>query len=388
LPGGGSGSAGMAESSALEAGPIPGLFLGRLPLESVKRAMAEVEEIQTSLLRHQVGENIVFHLNLPFPINFPTAPVFSLDNPKVGAIQAVAAQALSAFRLEGEAPYAGMATMHGIVRIYEQHCHIGWHKDRRYFEDCVVGVVLQNDLPGGEGLRFRPDARHAHQGDEFALKEVAGDCFMFQGDARNGWEHGFRMPEVTAGRRVSLTMRFYRMNHRQGAQGIGRWAQGMKHGMKGILFLHLMTNPQQSLDVATKPANCARCKVEYHEMPSSTTFPKLRRVVAQRLRLTPADIDDISLVWRDEQLQITRDNWYATKTRYIAQQEVQPVLRLVVTQGEQLNLQIGNVLAAVEEDRPNPHVRTVQPPSEPTELEAVASGKQTVCHESSAEGCM
>jgi len=153
----------------------------------------------------------VFHLNLPFPLGFPTAPVFRLGSEETACIERLACAARAAFALEDRYP---LETMHAIVRIYsaKDGSKIGWHKDKRCFEECVAGVVMENSLPRREGLRFRPD--EAHLGDEVGLVERSGDGFMFEGEARHGWEHGFSMPQDIEGehRRVTLTMRWYRTN--------------------------------------------------------------------------------------------------------------------------------------------------------------------------------
>jgi len=139
------------------AGPIPGLTLGRLPADVIRTALEETSRIHHLALRHQHGENIQYHLNLPFPINFPTGPVFPLGSPRSVAVERLARCLVEKFGLNEVEPYRSMGTMHGIVRIYDGDCSIGWHKDLKYFEECVLGVVLENTLPEGRGLRWRPD---------------------------------------------------------------------------------------------------------------------------------------------------------------------------------------------------------------------------------------
>ena len=183
-----------------------------------------------------MGENVVFHLNLPFPLGFPTAPVFRLGSEETACIERLACAARAAFALEDRYP---LETMHAIVRIYsaKDGSKIGWHKDKRCFEECVAGVVMENSLPRREGLRFRPD--EAHLGDEVGLVERSGDGFMFEGEARHGWEHGFSMPQDIEGehRRVTLTMRWYRTNDPATASKLAKWRREGQHGKICVQFL-------------------------------------------------------------------------------------------------------------------------------------------------------
>ena len=193
------------------AGPIRGLHLARLPAALVEAAAREVAGIEAEWLQEQLSENVVYHINLPFPIGLPTAPVFRLGSPHVTAVEAVAREALRTFGLDGgdggrlcggnggngdggdggdgcegrgRDERVRPSAMHAIIRIYSgaDGSHIDWHKDKSCFAEAVAGVVLENTLPGGEGLRFRPDMAHA--GAEFGLREAPGCCFMFEGEAR------------------------------------------------------------------------------------------------------------------------------------------------------------------------------------------------------------
>ena len=351
----------------VEPGPIPGLHLGRVPAALAEAAAREAAGVESSWLQGQLGENTVYHLNLPFPIGFPTAPVFQLGDAHLSAVEAVARATLSLFGLDRRQPYAGLEAMHGIVRIYSsRECSlIGWHKDKRYFEDCVAGVVLENTLPGGAGLRFRPDDAHAHQGAEFGLTEAAGTCFLFEGDARRGWEHGFAMPQQgqpqLAGphtpshrndnyyRRVTLTMRFYRLAEPKVAAKVARWRA---EGMQGKMCVQFVA-ARRSCKAADVSEGWRAAEVELakYVVPADWSLAQLRRLAAAKLGLEavagfrwrggPAVPHDEAASEEEQQPEGggAQDEaaWERLKAAYLATQAMRPVLRLAPEVGGRLN---------------------------------------------------
>ena len=118
-------------------GPIAGLHLGTLDRGVIDDALQEIQVIHALALQHQHGENLQYHLNLPFPIRFPTGPVFPLGSKRSAAVERLARALVELFGLGEVTPYMELETMHGIVRVYERGCHIGWHKDLKYFEVCM-----------------------------------------------------------------------------------------------------------------------------------------------------------------------------------------------------------------------------------------------------------
>lgn len=302
-------------------GSPPGLRLGSVPAGLVAKARSEAAVVEQECLQHHLGENIVFHLNLPFPLGFPTAPVFELGSKEVASIEETARQALRTFGLENVRPYAGLRWVHAIIRIYRGRGHIGWHKDLRTFEECIVGVVLENSLPGGAGLRFRPD--HAHEGDELGLRERAGDCFLLEGDARHGWEHGFYMPADAEPhhRRVTLTLRWYREDVPQIKSKVSRWR---RDGMRGSLYVQFV--PSVALDAAEGAA----LELPAVVLPESFSYEKLRRVAAGKVGTPPEAIAGLS--WRDTGRDVDgEESWAAVRAAYRQTQRKRPVLQLVVT---------------------------------------------------------
>lgn len=305
---------------------------------------------ETKWLERQIGENIVFHLNLPFPLAFPTAPVLPLGSGAITALEAVARAALCAFGLEGEPPYAGLHEMHGIVRIYgDEGSLIGWHKDKRCFEECIIGVVLENNLPGGAGLRFRPDG--AHTGDEYGLDEAAGECFMMRGEARHGWEHGFAMPrgDGTPRRRVTLTMRWYRLSD---AKTNGKLARWRRDGMRNTLFVQFVPEcvvlPSAAAGSSSgsssdgdsggdaQEATAARLRAlvagghTNFVLPVGFALEKLRRLAAARLGGGAVS----GLTWRDTGRPLDHEaGWREVCAEYLQTQPMRPVLQLVVVLG-------------------------------------------------------
>ena len=348
----------MAAQEFEASASVPGLHHGRLPLDLVEAAAREVAHVQASWLQGQLGENLVFHLNVPFPLAFPTAPVFPLGSAETVALEALAQEARTLFKLDARYP---LHAMHAIVRIYsaEDGSHIGWHKDKRYFEDHIAGIVLSNTLPGGEGLRFRPD--QAHHGAEVGLRESDGDCFMFEGEARHGWEHGFCMPKEADGhRRVTLTMRWYRLADPAVAAKLSHWHA---EGMDGKVCIQFVFEEPPGADrwrTAAIDGVRQRAEPPKYVVPEDWSYEKLRRLATTKLSKgkTPGDgnetvrgflyarpdaslsppneaeehAEELSHRGQRASVVAVRDEaaWYELRSEHLASKAMRPVLRLEV----------------------------------------------------------
>lgn len=166
--------------------------------------------------------------------------------------------------------------------------------------------------------------------------ERAGDAFMFEGEARHRWEHGFHMPsrEVVACtalecqtrakplRRVTLTMRWYRTQTPQELARVARWRAG---GSKQTVYVQLVPHNVLSAQPQTAPA---AVQLHMFALPADYPFERLCGIVADRMRLPSAEVT--RLVWRAAEEQPVHDeaSWRRVCADYLQTRRMRPVLQL------------------------------------------------------------
>ena len=189
-------------------------------------------------------------------------------------------------------------------------------------QECVLGAVLYNNLPTREGLRWKPD--DSTPGHEIWMRELPGDCFMFRGEARHDWLHGFRMPESASSqgnphRRVSFTARFYRKECKQGKEGIRKWREA-EEKMGQILYIQLIPGPEMLKDPLTARFD-ALLTVE-----TQIGLDKMFKMISARCRLPKEKLS----VCREGVGEVDPDSWPGIRDSYLAGKELSPVLPLIV----------------------------------------------------------
>lgn len=177
---------------------IPGLVQSRCTdADLIENCILESERVLTTLT-HEFEDQSHFHINQPFPASFLTGPFFTIDDDRIPNLSKM----IRFLHDEFSCPH-DISLMNAIVRKYEKDEYIRPHKDKNYFDEAVIGIVLKSD-PSGQGLRFE----NPNDGRVVDLEEASGACFRFQGEARHKWLHGFK--NTTGHDRISLTLRFYR----------------------------------------------------------------------------------------------------------------------------------------------------------------------------------
>jgi len=188
------------DSSSTSEELIPGLAQSTCTdIDLLENCILESERVFATLT-HEFEDQSHFHINQPFPASFLTGPFFTIDDDRISNLSKMIRFLLDEFSCPHD-----ISLMNAIVRKYERDEYIPPHKDRKYFDENVIGIVLKSD-PSGQGLRFE----HPTDGRVVELEETSGACFRFQGEARHEWLHGFT--NTTGHDRISLTIRFYLPN--------------------------------------------------------------------------------------------------------------------------------------------------------------------------------
>lgn len=185
--------------------------LAQIPTEDialVRRALAEVKAVMSESVKELRSSNRHFFIGLPYPLNRRSGPVFDVDNESLrNTVDVMRAVMTAFFGKERMKKWICNPHLNVIVRNYSKRQNIAFHKDKPFFNEEVMGVVLENTYPDGAGLQFRLGRNVTSP--TATLKEKQGMCFCLQRDSRWKWAHGFTPAYNEYATRTSMSIRFY-----------------------------------------------------------------------------------------------------------------------------------------------------------------------------------